>query len=207
VRDGVPTALLGIELKGWFILSKEEEPSFRYTISSACCADADLLCVVPWYLDGAIDGTPQVLSPFVESARYVAEVRNYWWQHIRRGRGGSTQINPPPGEPHPYPKTKKHSNDRPVADGGNNFGRIARVGTVPRVGLLDDYVHSALATELAGVPASSWLKFLLAITETNTNAELAQRLNALRTTEHPRADRRDIVDRVLEALLADEDGD
>jgi hypothetical protein len=43
-----PKIVTGIELKGWFVLSKEGEPSFRYKVSPAGCADADLLVVFPW---------------------------------------------------------------------------------------------------------------------------------------------------------------
>lgn len=40
--------LLGIELKGWFVLAKEGEPSFRYRASPAVCAPQDLMVVYPW---------------------------------------------------------------------------------------------------------------------------------------------------------------
>lgn len=29
--------LMGIELKGWYLLAKEGMPNFRFTVSSACC--------------------------------------------------------------------------------------------------------------------------------------------------------------------------
>jgi hypothetical protein len=94
--DGVMHTAMGIELKGWFILSKEGEPSFRYSVTPGCCAGVDLLCIVPWYLSGTIDGTPRVITPFVESARWVAEVRNYWWQHIRVSQESVEITEPPP---------------------------------------------------------------------------------------------------------------
>lgn len=41
---------LGIELKGWFLLAKEGEPSPRYRVSPNACNPWDLICVIPWYL-------------------------------------------------------------------------------------------------------------------------------------------------------------
>ena len=49
-RDIDPRIALGIELKGWYLLSKEGEPSFRYTLTPSACAPQDLLVVVPWHL-------------------------------------------------------------------------------------------------------------------------------------------------------------
>lgn len=54
--------LFGIELKSWYILSKEGEPSFRYKIDPDTCADADLLVVIPWILSEVISGTPKLLT-------------------------------------------------------------------------------------------------------------------------------------------------
>jgi len=44
--------VLGIELKGWYLLAKEGEPSFRYNVSPAACSVYDLLVVVPENLCG-----------------------------------------------------------------------------------------------------------------------------------------------------------
>jgi len=41
--------IFGIELKAWYVFSKESEPSFRYTIDPDACARPDLLVVVPWF--------------------------------------------------------------------------------------------------------------------------------------------------------------
>jgi hypothetical protein len=67
--------LMGIELKGWFVLAKEGEPSFRYGASPAVCAPQDLLVVYPWTLDEVVSGSPRLLRPFIEEARYAAEHR------------------------------------------------------------------------------------------------------------------------------------
>jgi hypothetical protein len=52
--DVKPRVLMGIELKGWYVLAKEREPSFRYKVTPAVCAPGDLLTVVPWALSNVI---------------------------------------------------------------------------------------------------------------------------------------------------------
>ena len=42
--------LLGIELKGWYLLAKEAEPSLRFQVTENACAEQDLIVVVPWVL-------------------------------------------------------------------------------------------------------------------------------------------------------------
>ena len=80
--------IMGIELKGWFAMAKEGEPSFRYTVSPKVCAPQDLLVVYPWILKEVISGAPMLLQPFVEEARFAAETRNHYWR-VERGRTGS----------------------------------------------------------------------------------------------------------------------
>jgi hypothetical protein len=207
VRDGAPETLLGVELKGWFIFSKEGEPSFRYLVTPACCADNDILCVVPWFLDGAIDGQPQVLAPFVESARYVAEVRNYWWQHLRGAKGGK-EIDPPNPMPTPYPAAKTETNDRARDDSGHNFGRVARIQAQRDVGILDGYVRSCMTTELAGVPASRWREFLLAVSDSKDDRQVDVALARMRKATGATGKRREaLAERLVNAVLADEDND
>ena len=82
--DSDPHIIMGIELKGWYVLAKEGEPSFRYTATPAVCAPADLLVVVPWALSRVISGSPQVFPPFVMGARDAARLRNWHWEHARR---------------------------------------------------------------------------------------------------------------------------
>ena len=50
--------LLGIELKGWYLLAKEAEPSLRFQTTAAACAKQDLIAVVPWVLGNVISGSP-----------------------------------------------------------------------------------------------------------------------------------------------------
>ena len=64
-RDGTAEIALGIELKGWYLLSREREPSFRYTVAPTACAPQDLLVVVPWHLKNVLSGEPVVHEPYI----------------------------------------------------------------------------------------------------------------------------------------------
>ena len=144
---------MGIELKGWFALSKEGEPTFRYTVNPNACAPADLLVVFPWVLSDVVAGAPKLLRPFVGEARYAAELRNYYWQKMRAERGGNGNITPATHQ-QPYPSLKSDQcSDHADADGGGNFGRVARYG------LLDDFVKSVSKQEASGIPVLAWLTF------------------------------------------------
>lgn len=151
--DDFPSPLMGIELKGWFALSKEGEPTFRYTITPAACADADLLVVYPWVLSDVVAGSPKLLRPFVGEARHAAELRNHYWRTKRaeRGRDGSI-VAATHQEPYPAVKSDQCS-DKAVDDGGGNFGRVARYG------LLDDFTKATSAQEVSGIPVLGWLTF------------------------------------------------
>jgi len=148
--EGPPSVALGIELKGWYLLSKEGEPSFRYTVTPKACAQSDLLVVVPWHLKNLLSGEPVVYEPFIEQARYAAELRNWWWTHERQSKDldAERQVHPPDRAVAPYPAAKAKIADRPAKDGGNNFGRIARVD-----GVMQHYVKMMLGRRIAGIPA------------------------------------------------------
>lgn len=153
-EEGGADVGLGIELKGWFLLAKEGVPSFRFTTTPAACADHDLLVVLPWYLDNVLAGEPAAAQPFVVSARWAAEYRNYYWQHMRE-TSDSTVINSPAGA-EPYPSTSdSRISDSPEYDRGKNFGRVARVS-----GLMDDFIRGANDTEVLGIRMGDWHSFL-----------------------------------------------
>lgn len=141
----------GIELKGWYLLAKEGEPSFRYRVTPGACADLDLLVVVPWFLSNVVAGTPKVLTPFIESAKYAALYRNYHWQHLRE-TDEPRSINAPLA-PKPYPKKADQVADRPESDNGDNFGRFARTG------IMDEYMTAMQEELLVGIPAKYWRRF------------------------------------------------
>jgi hypothetical protein len=152
---GKPEIILGIELKGWFMLAKEGEPSFRMAQTPAACADHDLLVVVPWYLDNVLSGKPVAAEPFVVSSRWATEYRNYYWKVTRRVRTGTNvDIISPPGA-HPYPSKDERSLDVPADDKGGNFGRVSRVP-----GLMSEWVAATNQLEILGVRNENWYRFL-----------------------------------------------
>lgn len=144
--------LLGIELKGWYLLAKEAEPSLRFQTTAAACSKQDLIVVVPWVLSNVISGSPILFEPFVESAKYAAEFRNHHWQHIRRTQQ-STVINIPTGIS-PYPQNSDPVLDKPESDGGGNFGRLARTG------IMDTYMNNLNDVQLSGIKTKYWRDFL-----------------------------------------------
>ncbi|WP_020577218.1 hypothetical protein [Actinopolymorpha alba] len=158
VRKGSPSGpniALGIELKGWFLLAKEGEPSFRFTTTPAACAEHDLLVVVPWYLDNVLSGSPVAAEPYVVSARWAADYRNYYWQYARDAAKGTDRAIQAPAGAHPYPGKDAQIADQPAYDGGKNFGRVARVR-----GLMDDFIRASLELEVLGIRILDWYRFL-----------------------------------------------
>ena len=143
--------IMGIELKSWYLLSKEGEPSFRYTVTPNACADQDLLVVVPWVLSNVISGRPIVFKPFIISARYAAEYRNYWWQHVRETNEDRTIISP--SNVSPYPPGRDFIDDKPKEDKGKNFGRLARTG------IMDEWVRSFDEIKILGIKVKDWRDF------------------------------------------------
>ena len=180
---------LGIELKGWYLLSKEREPSFRYSVTPSACAPQDLLVVVPWHLKNVLSGAPVVYRPYIEQARYAAECRNWWWEEVRETKDdqASRGVTAPEGEVGPYPAPKTKVSDRPVNDGGQNFGRIARVA-----GLMEEYTTARLQQQIAGIPADHWTLFFKRHAETNDPTKVRELL------------KRELQKRRLNAELADE---
>lgn len=147
-----PAILMGIELKGWYVLAKEKEPSFRYKVTPGVCAEADLLAVIPWALSNVVSGSPRVFEPYVEGARFAAEYRNWWWEHHRQS-GGDKTITLSEVTTN-YPVKGDAISDRPNSDSGGNFGRYARTG------LMDDYIAKVFEDRLAGIPIAAWQQFL-----------------------------------------------
>lgn len=143
--------LFGIELKGWYLLAKEGEPSGRYKVTPSACAVADLLVVVPWVLSNILSGTPLVYAPYIESARFAAERRNFHWQHTRITQSDATIAQPPNATP--YPRKADTVSDKPASDAGTNFGRFARAG------FMDEFFDKARQELIAGIRAEHWLSF------------------------------------------------
>ena len=153
----LPAILMGIELKGWFVLSKEGEPSFRYKIAPHCCAEADLLVVMPWIFDSVVSGKPKLLEPIVAEARWAAEIRNHHWEWVRANRNNEahTRRGVTPAAHHGfYPNKAARSADIPISDSGGNFGRVARCGAI------DTEVDERLKDDALGIPVDAWRRFL-----------------------------------------------
>lgn len=164
--------LMGIELKGWYLLAKEAEPSLRFQTTADACAVADLVVVAPWVLDNVISGSPVLFEPFVESARYAALYRNHHWQHVRQTKLDSTIKTP--AAIAPYPSKAEQILDKPVDDSGGNFGRLARTG------LMDAYMEKLDDLQLCGIKASYWRDFLKTFQEGTRDAAARDALARLR---------------------------
>ncbi|MCY3596313.1 MAG: hypothetical protein OXG71_02590, partial [Rhodospirillales bacterium] len=149
--DNGSIPLMGIEMKGWYLLAKEKAPTFRFTQTAAACNPWDLLVVVPWVLSNVLAGAPVLFRPFVQPARYCAEKRNFYWQH-ERDAASDTGIHVPDGIS-PYPAKSDQISDKAAADSGGNFGRLARYG------IMDGYVRQMQAELVRGIPVSSWHTF------------------------------------------------
>ena len=166
--------VLGIELKSWFILSKEGEPSFRYRTASEACDKGDLLCIVPWYLSDAVCGNPVLSSPWIFSAKAAAEASKRHWVYLRqtdtplslKQRG----LEVPPGIKPYMENARDKTNYKPRLDGGNNFGRLARTG------IMDEFVNETLMTDILGIPANNWRLFLKAHTDAGTLSDIQKKI-------------------------------
>lgn len=147
-----PEVIMGIELKGWYVLAKEKEPSFRYLVSPVVCQPQDLLVVIPWALSNVVSGSPELFDPYIVEARYASAYRNYHWEHQRQSTDAtgitlSTVATP-------YPAKSAQISDRPDYDAGGNFGRFARTS------LMDDYIATLRNEEIVGIPIWAWQRFL-----------------------------------------------
>ncbi|MGH3978897.1 MAG: hypothetical protein ACRDRZ_07840 [Pseudonocardiaceae bacterium] len=169
--ESKPSPILGVELKGWYLLSREGEPSFRYTATREACDPFDLLVVVPWHLSNVLSGVPIVYEPYIEQARYAADYRNYYWRY-QRGVKADGRIESPE-DVQPYPPAKAITADKPKSDSGGNFGRVARVS-----GLMDWYTELRLSTRVAGIEARHWVSFF----KTYADAAKADRVHERITT-------------------------
>jgi len=147
-----PEVVMGIELKGWYVLAKEKEPSFRYLVSPGVCQPQDLLVVVPWALSNVVAGSLRLFDPYIVPARYAAAYRNYHWEHLRK-TSDPTGITLSTVETS-YPIKSEQIGDRPEYDAGGNFGRFARTN------LMAGYIETLRKEELVGIPLWAWQRFL-----------------------------------------------
>lgn len=172
LSDESADPIMGIELKGWYLLAKEAEPSMRFQQTKRACADADLIMVVPWVLNSVISGRPRIYSPYIESAGYAAEYRNMHWKAMR-GSGPDSAIVEPK-EASPYPRKADATNDQAASDRGGNFGRIARSG------LMDEYLERMRIQPVCGIRALYWLEFFKIFHQDATDVQIRKALDRLR---------------------------
>lgn len=166
--------IMGIELKGWFLLAKEGEPSFRYKSAPMACAPQDLLVVYPWTLDEVLSGTPKLLRPFVEEARYAALQRNHYWEFGRKGGSTASVAVVPALHQQPYPNKGDKFNDEPASDQGKNFGRVARSR------IMDDFIVGLMQQPLSGIPARFWQAFLQIFAEGIQGEDVDRKIASLK---------------------------
>ncbi|TXJ66247.1 hypothetical protein [Lacticaseibacillus paracasei] len=168
-RNGESRPIIGIELKGWYLLSKEEVPSFRFKAAADATTVWDILAVFPWSLSNVISGSPVLAAPFIEQAKYVADLRTHYWEN----RSPKAKlVRHPTTTPYPAPGTTY--SDIAVDDGGNNFGRIARIK-----GLMDDWVLNTMSTPLAGISARWWVRFLKLFDERGDEETIRKRFEQI----------------------------
>ena len=188
-KAGVEEVLMGIELKGWFVLAKEGEPSFRYKASPEVCRPHDLIVVYPWMLDEVVSGSPRLLQPFIEEARYAAEHRNHYWTVLRGNTGPDAGIRPATFQK-PYPSKSDKYNDEAINDKGSNFGRIARGN------LMGDFIAKLMELPLSGIPARHWQSFLHIFADGVKSAKIEAGLKRI----HKQAKQAGANDESLEAI-------
>lgn len=179
------TPILGIELKSWFILSKEGEPSFRYKTAAEACDRGDLLCIVPWYLSNAVCGKPILTTPWIFSAKAAAEAMKRYWIYERQTdkplKLDERGLEKVPTNITPYMmNARDKTNYKPLSDGGGNFGRLARTG------IMSDFVEETLLTDILGIPANNWRKFLKAHTDSKSLDEIQRNISSI--TKIPKSD-------------------
>ena len=192
--------IIGIELKGWYLLSKEKEPSFRFKASADANSPWDLIACYPWALSNLLSGSPKLYKPYVEQAKYAADMRTFYWQN-RKGinESRSHEITHPETAPYPSPGSKYV--DVPQTDSGN-FGRIARIP-----GLMTDWTQQSLQTPLMGIEARHWISFLSVFVERKNETEIedaiakiVETLKASASTVTGAEDLETVINRVINAL-------
>lgn len=171
--DNASEPLIGIELKGWYLLSKEAEPSMRFKAAAEANTVWDLVCCVPWGLSNVLSGKPIVYKPYIEQAKYAADMRTYYWKHRKNSsKTRNCEISHP--STNPYPKPGSQYVDRPEYDGGNNFGRLARID-----GLMTEWISETLNTKTAGIEAKYWISFFRLFSEGKTSKQIEAELETI----------------------------
>jgi hypothetical protein len=185
--------LLGVELKGWYVLTKEKAPTFRYRVTPNACSEFDLLVVIPWHLSNVLSGKPVICEPFAVNAKYAAMARNHYWINMRETTLDTEIISPE--NVSPYPRASVEISDKPKSDSGGNFGRIARVN-----GLMDDFISSTLRNSIAGIPAVYWIDFFITFVDNHTRESIEHDIKMKLSRISNEWGKSDEMEKTIEAL-------
>ncbi len=193
--------IFGIELKSWFLFSKEGEPSMRFQPHPDACAPLDLLCVIPWYLDNAVCGKPRLAAPWIKQARYASYWSMFYWKYLRKTKEpltlqerGFKSFN---NACSPYPKKSDTVSLHPINDNGHNYGRLPRYSPI-----MDDFIKASLQEEILGIRAEDWMLFFKVHNENKTIDEIKTSINSLSPTSYSCVAQEilDMVDRIVNLL-------
>jgi hypothetical protein len=165
--------LFGIEVKSWYVLAKEQEPSFRFYVNRDFCHPADLCVVYPWALSSGVSGTPKLFRPLVIGARKAARLREESWAAKAQDEEWRV-INKPQGEKRFHPTREDRINDSSPRDAGNNMGRIARTG------VWDLEIRRLMREErISGIPIAAWHAFLSSFREGRAFDDVLRSIRAI----------------------------
>lgn len=176
-------ALFGIEIKSWYALSKEEEPSFRFNVNRHFCHPADMVAIYPWALDAAVAGKPTLFRPLVSGARKAARVREESWLQKAQDAEWRKIEQPVASEARFHPTREDRINDTSPRDRGNNMGRLARTG------IWKVEIEQLMAQErISGIPLKAWQTFLSAFSERTSFDEAIEKIDRIKGTSHTPTD-------------------
>lgn len=144
-------------------------PSFRFRASADAMTVWDLIAVFPWSLSNVFSGKPILGSPYIEQAKYAADLRTYYWENRS---ANAKKVEHPKTKPYPDPRVTYL--DSVSDDKGNNFGRIARIK-----GLMDEWVDESMKTPLAGIEARWWVSFLKLFDERRDEDKIRTQIDQL----------------------------
>jgi hypothetical protein len=189
--------IFGIEIKSWYILAKELEPSFRFNVNRNFCHPADLAVVYPWALSAGVSGTPRLFRPLVLSARKAARLREASWL-AKAADPDWQKIDKPTGPFSFHPAKEDRINDSSPRDKGNNMGRIARSG------VWDVEIQRLLNEErISGIPLAAWQAFLSSFKESTTLEKALQSIRkiAAHYAAGPREEIADTLKQIADGLV------
>ncbi|MFC7079625.1 hypothetical protein [Halorussus caseinilyticus] len=161
--------VIGIELKGFYLLAKEGDPSFRFGTTPDACAPQDLLVVYPWVLDNLVTGSPEIFRPFIMPAKFASLFVDYYWKELKNWDADKPDksIKRPEGDISPYPNAKSDFvQDHAEQDSGGNYGRF-RSKSIKHITPLQEYMNQMKSRELLGISAEKWGQFFTGFEESD----------------------------------------